>query len=312
MNWPKPKIGISSCLLGNQVRYDGGHKAHKWLLNQLAPFVTWIPYCPEVEMGLGVPRETMHLVGTSASSRLVTTKNNEDKTEVAENVSHKFLAKQKDLDAYIFKRDSPSCGLERVKVFGTAGIPTKDGIGIFAKNVRDKYPNITVIEEGRLSDVNQREFFLSQLFLYTQFLRLEKQVRTLQHFHQVHKIQLMAYDPSKYAVLGRFAANSEKLQISEVFQKYETMLAELIRKPLTVKKYANAFEHMLGYFKKTLTSQERKHVLKVLQDYRLTKVPLVSVTTLFRFLVETHAIDYLHGQSILNPYPEEILTGDSK
>ncbi len=311
MIWPKPQVGISSCLLGNSVRYDGGHKANKWILTQLSPFVNWIPFCPEVEMNLGIPRESMRLVGTSAHPRLVTVKTKNDQTELAENTSHRLLAKQVELDAFIFKKDSPCCGLERVKVYGSSGIPTKDGIGIFAKNVRVKYPNIPMIEEGRLFVEAQREFFLSQLYTYSQFNRLQKNIRSLQEFHQNHKLQLMAHDPTRYALLGRVAANSEKVVISEAYPKYETLLADLISKPPTMKKYANAFEHMLGYFKKELDSKEKTHVLQVLHDYRRSKLPLASVTTLFRFLVDQHAVGYLQNQSILNSYPEEILTRDS-
>ncbi len=310
LTWPKLKIGISSCLLGNRVRHNGEHKANEWLLTQLAPFVSWIPICPEVEMGLGVPRETMRLVGTPTHSRLVTVKSTADHTDLAKQTINKILEKDWDLDAFIFKKDSPTCGLERVKVYGSSGIPARTGNGLFAKAIRDKYPKIPMIEEGRLSIPNQREFFLNQLYIFSQFTRIQKNIRSLQKFHQNHKLQLMAYDPGRYASLGRFAANSEKKSVSEIFPQYEELLSELIRKPLTVKKYCNVFEHMLGYFKKDLESKEKARLLNILKDYRKTKIPFISVSTLFRFLVEKHSISYLLNQSILNPYPDEILTGD--
>ena len=257
LNWPKLRIGISSCLLGNRVRHNGEHKANEWLLNQLSPFVSWLPICPEVEMGLGVPRETMRLVGTATRPRLVTVNSKEDQTERAHQTIDRILKKDFNLDGFIFKKDSPTCGLERVKVYGSSGIPVKNGVGLFAKSIQEKYPKIPMIEEGRLSDPNQREFFLNQLYIFSQFTRIPKSTRALQEFHQNHKLQLMAYDPGRYLLLGRIAANSQKQQITEVFTKYEDLISVLIKKPLTAQKYANVFQHMLGYFKKDLDTKEK-------------------------------------------------------
>lgn len=309
VQWPKLRIGISSCLLGNRVRHNGAHKSHEWLLTQLAPHVSWIPICPEVEMGLGVPRETMRLVGTSAHPKLITVYSKKDLTERALQTIDEILKKDLKWDAFIFKKDSPSCGLERVKVYGPSGIPVKSGQGFFAKSVQEKFPRIPMIEEGRLSDPSQREFFLNQLFIFSQFTRTPKVIRALQEFHQNHKLQLMAYDPGRYQLLGQLAANPQKQDLEVVFQKYEELLFDIIRKPLTVKKYANAFQHMLGYFKADLNSKEKIYLSKLIQDYQKTRIPLISVSTLFKFLVEKYSVHYLEKQSILNPFPDEILTG---
>ncbi len=240
-------------------------------------------------MGLGVPRQTMRLTGTPASPRLITVNSKEDLTQKARQTIDQIIVRDLNLDAFIFKKDSPTCGLERVKVYGASGIP--------------------MIEEGRLSDQRQRESFLNQLYIYSKFTRIERSTRILQEFHQTHKLQLMAYDPGKYQLLGRFAANSKKLNIAEVFVKYEELLVNLLNKPLTTKKYVNVFQHMMGYFKKHLETKEKAHLLKLIEDYKRSKIPLISVSTLFQYLVKKHSVQYLENQSILNPYPEEILTG---
>lgn len=310
IDWPKLKVGISSCLIGNRVRHNGEHKANEWLMSQLGPFVSWTPICPEVEMGLGVPRETMRLVGTADHPQLVTVKSNKDYTLKAHLTIDQILKRDFDFDAFIFKKDSPTCGFERVKVYASSGIPAKSGSGLFAKSVQEKFPKIPMIEEGRLSDPSQREFFLTQVFIYGQFKRIPMSTRALQEFHRNHKLQLMAYDPGKYHLLGQIAANSQKQNLTEIFSEYHALLSELIKKPLTVKKYINVFQHMLGYFKKNLDSKEKAHLQKLLIDYQKTRIPLITLSAIFRYLSEKHEIQYLENQSILGPYPEEILTRD--
>lgn len=309
--WPELRVGVSSCLIGNRVRHDGEHKKNDWMIEQLAPFVTWVPICPEMEMGLGAPRETLRLVGQASNPRLFTVKSKLDKTDHANATNDRILKDELHLDAYIFKKDSPSCGVERVKVYGISGIPTKNGVGLFAHAFQKRYPKVPVIEEGRFNDSAQRESFLIQLFTYGRFSRLleeSKKVNALQLFHQDHKLQLMAYDPGGYKFLGRIAANSDNHPVDQVFDAYREQLFTLLKKPLTTKKYVNAFQHILGYFKGKLEPGEVSHILKLLEDYRQSRIPLISVSTLFGYLVQKHSIQYLLSQSILNPYPREILT----
>lgn len=315
-DWPKLKIGISSCLLGNRVRHNGEHKFNTWLVEQLGPVVSWLPICPEVEMGLGVPRQTVRLTGSADHPRMVTFKSQEDITDQAHATVEKILAREMKLDAFIFKKDSPTCGLERVKVYGKSGIPTKDGVGIFAKAIRQKFPLIPMIEEGRLTDLSQREAFLIQLYLYGRFNRLahptagRRTIRALQAFHQHHKLQLMAFDPTQYSKLGQIAADSRDAEMGEVYSQYEAILVPLIQKKLSARKYANVLQHVLGYFKKLLTSEERAHLLELINGYRNSRLPLVSVTTLFRFLIQKYSVAYLANQSLFQPYPPQILLGD--
>ncbi len=309
VQWPKIQIGVSSCLLGNRVRHNGEHKANDWLLAQLGPFVSWVAVCPEVEMGLGIPRESMRLVGNSTNPRLVTVRSKIDQTEKASQSIERILKNDFELDGFIFKKDSPTCGLERVKVYGSSGIPAKNGVGLFARSVREKFPKIPMIEEGRLTDPRQREAFLIQIYIYSVFTRLRKSISVLQQFHQRHKLQLMAYDPGKYQKLGQIAANSQRDEIKDVFSNYEGLLFEFMAKPLTAKKYVNVFQHMLGYFKQNLESKEKSHILELIDSYKNARVPLISVSTLFEYLVKKYSVHYLENQSILNPYPREILTG---
>ena len=308
--WPKPKIGISSCLLGNRVRHNGEHKRNDWMVDVLGPCVTWVPICPEVEMKLGVPRETMRLVdpigGASENPKLVTVKTQVDLTQKANNTIDEILKKDFGFDCYVFKKDSPTCGLERVKIYGKSGIPAKNAVGLYAGKVKLLYPQIPMIEEGRLCDLKQRDAFLIQLFSWTEFKRLPIKINALQLYHQNFKLQFMAYDPQGYSLLGRIAANSNKEKPTEVFKQYESALAGLIKKPLTLSKNINAFEHMFGYFKKHLNSKEKAHILSLFQSYRRQKIPLVSLSTLFKYLVDQYSIDYLKSQSILEPYPNNL------
>jgi uncharacterized protein YbgA (DUF1722 family)/uncharacterized protein YbbK (DUF523 family) len=306
--WPKPQIGISSCLLGNRVRHNGEHKKNNWIVDTLGPFVTWIPICPEVEMHLGVPRETMRLMSEN-NIRLITCKSKQDLTELADSTNERILKRGYNFDSYIFKKDSPSCGLERVKIYGKSGIPSKIGVGIFSQKIKTQYPHIPIIEEGRLSDIKQRNSFLIRLFTWTRFKRITGKINALQNFHQDHKLQLMAFDPSGYKHLGRIAANSNRNELANVFTDYELALSALLKKSLNPEKNINVFEHMLGYFKSQLSSKEKAHILGLLQSYRVEKIPLASLSTLFKYLIEKHSIEYLKSQTILEPYPDEITIG---
>jgi uncharacterized protein YbgA (DUF1722 family)/uncharacterized protein YbbK (DUF523 family) len=304
--WPKPIIGISSCLLGNRVRHNGEHKRNTWIVEELGPHVTWIALCPEVQMKLGVPRETLRLVGSAEHPSLLTVKTKIDHTENAHQTFKEMLSSNYDFDSYIFKKDSPTCGLERVKVYGRGGIPSKNAVGLFAEQVKAMYPITPMIEEGRLSDARQTENFLIQLFAWTHFRRLPKKISALQLYHQAHKLQFMVYDPKGYQALGKIAAHSDRKAPTLVFEEYQILLHELLKKPLSKKKYINAFQHMLGYFKEHLAPKEKQHILTVLDEYRDEKIPMSAVATLFKYLIDQHSIEYLQNQSILEPYPSQI------
>ena len=304
--WPKPTIGISSCLLGNRVRHNGEHKKNEWIVEQLGPHVTWVPLCPEVQMQLGVPRETLRLVGTAEQPQLLTVKTKIDLTERAHQTFQEMLSRKYDFDSYIFKKDSPTCGLERVKVYGKGGIPAKAAVGLYAQHVKELYPETPMIEAGRLSDTRQRENFLIQLFAWTRFRRLPQKIKDLQLFHQTHKLQFMVYDPQMYPILGQIAAHSDRQATDLVFQNYQEALHTLLLKPLSKKKYMNAFQHMLGYFKEKLSQKEKQHILTVLDQYRDELIPLAAVSTLFKYLIDQHSIEYLKNQSLLEPYPSSI------
>jgi uncharacterized protein YbgA (DUF1722 family)/uncharacterized protein YbbK (DUF523 family) len=307
LTWPKPTIGISACLLGQKVRHNGEHKRHDWLNDTLGKHVSWVPLCPEVEMGLGVPRETMRLIGTAQNPQLITVQGKKDLTDLATQTVERILQKEFAWDSFIFKRDSPTCGMERVKVYGKGNIPIKSGVGLFSRRVQENYPRIPMIEEGRLSDLGQRELFLIRLFAWAKFKRLPRDTKSLQAYHQVHKLQFMAFHPQGYAKLGRFAANSTQLPADTVFENYELGLVGLLAGTLTAQKNINAYQHILGYFKNHLEAREKTHILDLFRQYRSQKLPLASLSTLFKFLIDKYSVEYLRDQTILEPYPESII-----
>jgi uncharacterized protein YbbK (DUF523 family) len=212
------KIGVSSCLLGAQVRFDGGHKRNDFLVETLGNFVEFVAICPEMEIGLGVPRETLRLVRSEASDSvsLVTTKTGIDLTDRLRSYAERrvvALTKEK-LCGYVLKKDSPSCGMERVRVYGSSGTPARDGSGLFAATLMRCYPNLPVEEEGRLNDPRLRENFIERVFAYQRmrsFFSSRWTLGGLVQFHTAHKLTLMAHSPKAYAELGRFVANAQRL-----------------------------------------------------------------------------------------------------
>ena len=210
----KPRLGISQCLLGDTVRYDGGHKRDAFLTDVLAPFVEWIPVCPEVEAGLGTPREAMHLAGDPDSPRLLTIRTHTDHTATLQTFSQRRVQElqERDLDGYIFKKNSPSCGVHRVKVYTEQGQPSKQGIGIFSAAFQRAFPLLPVEEEGRLTDASIRENFIERIFCYRRWKNLFQESRikrgTIVQFHTRHKYLLLTHSRSHYQHLGQLIATA--------------------------------------------------------------------------------------------------------
>lgn len=316
LNNEKPRIAISACLLGQKVRYDGQGKAHDWLLRVLAPYVEWFPVCPEVEMGLGVPRETLRLVyGESQDEvRLLAPASGRDLTVLAREVSHKAAVRLQGVDGIILKKSSPSCGLERVKIYSEKGIPQAMGRGFFADAINRLYPSLPCIEEGRLVDIKQREQFLTQIFALAH-LRSKVQShlqegatsrefsRKLQSFHQTYKFLLLSHHPEAYRVLGRLAAHSKEMGITEVFRQYSEVLASALSVTSTPGKRVNALQHIFGYFKKFLSRAEKEHIGSLLEQYRCGIKPFSAIIALIESLCHRFDQDYILQQVILNPFP---------
>jgi uncharacterized protein YbgA (DUF1722 family)/uncharacterized protein YbbK (DUF523 family) len=303
----KPTIGISACLLGQKVRHNAEDKRNDWLVDVLGKFVKWVPICPEMEMGLGVPRRTMRLTGKPHDPQLIVKGTEENLTSLATKTAKTILAKDFAFDSYIFKRDSPSCGLERVKIFGKNDSPSRSAVGLFASAVKEKYPLLPMIEEGRLSDIKQRETYLVRLFASVKLKEVQLKTSALQLFHQHYKLILMAYAPDAYQKLGRLAANPERLKGPELFSKYQKDFLESLARTPTRKQWVNVLQHIFGYFKKTLDSKEKKQILETIEDYRRGELPLIVPLTLLRHLTQKYEVSYLLGQAVFEPYPKSLL-----
>ena len=306
------RIGISACLLGQEVRFDGGHKRDAFLTKVLGPYVEYVPVCPEVEMGLGTPRETLRLVRQPAGLRMVTTRTGVDHTDGMQRWSKKRLTEleSEELSGYVLKKDSPSCGMERVKTYGAAMMPARDGRGIFASALLERCPLLPVEEEGRLSDPTLRENFIERIFAYRRvrdFFRGRWTPGALVAFHTAHKMSLLSHSTSAYSEMGRLVAQAGSLPRVELRRAYETLFMQTLAKPATRARHTNVLHHMAGHLKKQLDADSRAELASCIDDYRRGLVPLVVPLTLIRHYVRIHRVTYLEGQVYLEPHPRELM-----
>ncbi|MFO7716547.1 YbgA family protein [Desulfosarcina sp.] len=305
------KIGVSACLLGEKVRFDGGHKHNRYITQTLGLFFDFVPVCPESECGLGIPREAMRLVGDVNRPRLVTNKTSIDHTEKMLSWAAgrlDGLAKE-DLCGFIFKKDSPSSGLHRVKVYNEKGQPVKSGRGLFAAAFTDRFPRIPVEEEGRLHDPVLRENFIEQVFAlkrWRQVLEKKKTMGSLVAFHTREKLLLMAHSPKNYREMGQLVAAGKRLQGSDLYDQYEGLLLDTLGLRATISKHTNVLMHILGYFKKQLSADEKKEVLELINDYRNCNMPLIVPVTLLNHFVRKYNQPYLAEQTYLRPHPVDL------
>ena len=305
------RIGVSSCLLGARVRFDGGHKKDDFLVNTFGAWVEWVPVCPEVEVGMGTPRESVRLVREGGKIRMVAPKSGNDWTEAMRAYSAQRVEKlaAAELSGYVLKKDSPSCGMERVKVYGD-GMPTKSGRGRFAEALLARFPNLPVEEEGRLCDPRLRDNFVERVFAYHRLRRFFSgrwTVGSLVAFHTAHKLQLMAHAPKSYETLGRLVARAKALAREELRQSYETEFMQGLKIIATTRRNSNVLHHILGYFKKVLDGPARAELLGLIEDYQKGLVPLIVPITLIRHYVRLHSVGYLSGQVYLEPHPKELM-----
>ena len=307
----KIKLGISACLLGENVRYDGGHKLDRFLTDTLGQYVEYVPVCPEVECGLPIPREAMHLEGNPDYPRLVTIRTKQDMTDRMVQWARKRVIdlEKEDLYGFIFKSDSPSNGMERVKVYNEKGMPVKKGVGIFAKIFMDHFPLLPVEDEGRLQDPNLRENFIERIFTlkgWREVLAKKERRGIVVDFHTRHKLLILSHSPKHYQTMGKLVAMAKDLALKELYQQYQTLLMESLELKTTPKKNANVLQHMMGYFREQLSSDEKKELLEVIDHYRKGYIPLVVPITLISHYVRKYDQPYLKEQIYLNPHPLEL------
>jgi uncharacterized protein YbgA (DUF1722 family)/uncharacterized protein YbbK (DUF523 family) len=307
----KIRLGISSCLLGNKVRYDGGHKFDPFLVNTLGQFVEYVPVCPEVESGFPVPREAFRLVGDPERPRLVTRQTGVDATPQMERWIEKKLPQleKEEMCGFIFKSQSPSSGMERVKVYNDKGMAEKKGVGVFARALMARLPLLPVEEEGRLQDIQLRENFIVRIFVYRRWremLSAGAAAGRLVDFQRRHKYLLMAHSPELARQLGALTAQAGKRPLPALLAEYEGLLMAALRQKATVRKNANVLLHMLGYFKKQLDDFEKRELLRVIEEYRQSLVPLIVPLTLLKHYIDKFQQPYLIEQYYLDPHPLEL------
>jgi uncharacterized protein YbgA (DUF1722 family)/uncharacterized protein YbbK (DUF523 family) len=306
------RIGISACLLGQEVRFDGGHKRSDFLVDIFGPFVEFAPVCPEVEVGLGVPRETLRLVRDGADVRLLGNKSGADRTDAMRRYSDRRTTSltNDDLSGYVLKKDSPSCGMERVRIYTASGIPARNGRGLYADALIRRFPNLPIEEEGRLNDAHLRDNFIERVFAYRRlrtFFAGRWTAGGLVAIHTAHKLQLLAHAPRSYAELGRMVANASSIARAELRDRYETEFMGALNKIATPARHVNVLQHMAGYFRDRLDPESRRELASVIEDYRAGLVPLIVPITLVRHHVRTLDIGYLKGQVYLEPHPRELM-----
>jgi uncharacterized protein YbgA (DUF1722 family)/uncharacterized protein YbbK (DUF523 family) len=305
-------LGISRCLLGEEVRFDGGHRRDAFLTEVLGHYVEWIPVCPEVEAGLGTPREAMQLVGDPQDPRLVTIKSRTDHTRALETMTTNRIKELKELDlsGYVFKKGSPSCGIERVRIYNEHGKASRNGVGLFARAFTEQFPLIPVEEEGRLCDPTLRENFIERVFCYRRWQDLVQSGVTRQalvQFHTNHKYLLMAHHPQQCEVLGRLIGQAPRHRPKELAHRYGELFMKALAVEATVRKHVNVLQHIMGYFKERLGAHEKAELLGIIDDYHHRLTPLIVPLTLIKHYVQIFDLGYLLDQVYLNPHPKELM-----
>ena len=305
-------IGISSCLLGERVRFDSGHKNHSYITQTLAEYFDFRPFCPEVAIGLGIPREPIRLVAENPAGevRCVGTKNpDRDVTEPLKAIASEQFEWISGLDGYIFKKDSPSCGMERVKVY-TRDMPKRDGIGIYAAEILRAFPHLPVEEEGRLGDAGLRENFIKRVFLYRRWRQLidgNPSRNDLVSFHARHKLIYMSHNQNTARELGRVVAAIGDMSIEEFTEQYFSAVSDLLRKPANRKNHANVLKHIQGYLKRDLESDDRQELEQTIEQYRQGYLPLIVPITLLRHYFRKHPDPYIDQSWYMQPHPQELM-----
>lgn len=308
----KPRIGISTCLLGENVRYDGGHKLDRYLRDVLGMYVEFVPVCPEVECGMTIPREALDLVFMDGTVHLTTKQTKKDMTPQMNKGMNKKIAELSGLPlcGFIFKSKSPSCGLFKVKVYKENGGVYKNGVGIFAKGLTDRFPLLPVEEEGRLHDGRLRENFIERIFVMQRWHKMieeRKSLNNLMEFHARHKYILMAHCPKTLKALGTFIAHGKMYPIKDMYEEYFRQFITALGKMATVKKNTNVLQHIMGYFRNNLTTDEKKELQDIITGYHKELLPLIVPITLLNHYVRKYRPQYLEEQMYLNPHPMELM-----
>ncbi|HYA38642.1 MAG TPA: DUF523 and DUF1722 domain-containing protein [Candidatus Methylomirabilis sp.] len=307
----KIRLGISSCLMGQRVRYDGNHQYDGFITGTLGKFFEFVPVCPEVAIGLGTPRPPIRLVGSAAAPRAVgiddTALDVTDKLAAFGNrMAHELIG----ISGYIFKSKSPSCGMERVKVYHRGGMPARHGRGIYAAAFLVARPGLPAEEEGRLNDPRLRDNFIERVFSYRRWQAVVAAGPTaalLVEFHTRHKLALLAHGADTYRQFGRLLAQARRKGPNGLADEYIRRFMDALAHPATPARHANVMMHLMGYLKKGLDAADKAELLELIRGYRAGEAPLAAPVTLLRHHFRLCPHPYVARQTYLYPDPRELL-----
>lgn len=308
---PTIRLGVSACLLGGAVRFDGGHSRNRLLMGAVAQFAEFIPVCPEMEIGLGAPRPAIRLQRNGDLVQLVRPSDGQDLTSKMRAWAEERVAQiaRMNLSGYVLKKDSPSCGMERVRVYDQNGSPGRDGRGIFAEILMERLPLLPVEEDGRLQDPKLRENFFERAFAHDRVRKLFIEGWTagdVVRFHSSEKLLLLSHDPKSYSELGRLVAAVKTHDREEFAARYQRIFMTALAKKASAGRQVNVLEHIAGYFSEKVEASERAEIVALTEDFRKGLVPLAVPLALIRHQVQRFKLDYIAGQSYLSPHPKEL------
>lgn len=307
-----PKVGISACLLGEPVRFNGGHKKHQWISNQLGALVEYQSFCPEVGIGMPIPRPTLRLIASDSGIRAVDS--DTQTNDVTDALAEYFATNTKtieQLDGFILMQGSPSCGMERVKVYNEGPVPEKVGAGIFAAELMNQLPNLPVEESGRLNDSNIAERFLTRLYVYKEWRELKQNLtaKALIEFHSKHKFLIMLHDYAGYRETGKLLADlGDATKLEAIAETYITAVMISLNKSSSKGQRSNALLHLFGFIKNHLSPQEKRSILDLVERYRRSEIPYIAPLSVLRHYAQINQErdPYLWNQSVWMPYPDNL------
>lgn len=305
------RIGVSSCVIGEEVRWNGGHSRQRYLTDMLGPFVEYVPVCPEVEVGMGVPRPTVRLVREGETIRMIDPKNEVDWTSSMNRLSRTRASELagEDLSGFVLKKDSPTCGVFRVRIYTDSGVE-RNGRGLFADALIQRMPNLPIEEEGRLNDARIRENFVERIFAYrrvTDLFRPRWTVGDVVAFHTREKLLLRAHDERGYRALGKLVAEAKSVPRAAFADDYADRFMAIMKRPATVAKQVNVLQHMVAFLRWDDDEVGRAEMGEAIADYKAGLVPLVVPVTLIRHLAKRHDRHILLDSSYLSPHPKELM-----
>jgi len=304
------RLGVSACLLGAGVRFDGGHKRNRFIIEELGAHFEFAAFCPEMAIGMGAPRPPLRLVGDVQAPRAVGSRDRSlDVTGLLQTYSANTSRRLDGLCGFVFKKGSPSCGMERVKVYNDKGMPQHDGTGIFARAVQQANPLLPVEEEGRLNDPVLRENFIARVYVFARWQALRREglsKKGLIDFHARHKLLLMAHSPADYRDLGRVLARLDTAGLAALAACYIERVMQVLKLQATRKRHVNVLQHILGYLRKHIDSTNRADLVDVIDAYRHGRVPLVVPITLLQHHFRSNPHPYISRQVYMNPHPRDL------